>query len=379
MRKNPERIEELILQFDLARIFFAEEEEEEEAPSIVTSLKDITDLKRTEMIQHVLYQIASAVHTTKNISELSEVIQQKLGAILDTKNFFIALYNKKDNTLSLPYYKDEKDHFETFPAGKTCTAYVIRNDRPILATRKKINELVKAGEVEIIGTLAKVWLGVPLKLGKEVTGAVVVQSYTDENAYSEKDLEILEFVANQIGLFIEHKRAEEELRKSEGKYRALIETTDTGYLIIGETGEVIDANPEYVRLAGHQRLEEILDRSVMEWTAAHDLERNAQEVKKCVEQGFIRNLEIDYVDKDGKITPIEINAKVVEIEEGIRIISLCRDITERKQAEEQLQERLQELEIYYKATIGREGRIIELKQQVNELLVQLGKEKKYDV
>ena len=253
MNKDQERIEELILQFNLARIYFAEEEEEEEA-SIVTSLRDITDLKRTEMIQQVLYQISSAVHTTKNINEISEVIQQELGAILDTKNFFIALYNKKDDTISLPYIKDEMDHFETFPAGKTCTAYVIRNDRSILATRKKIDELVKTGEIEIIGTLAKVWLGVPLKVGKEVTGAVVVQSYTDENAYGEKELEIIKYVSEQVGLFIE-----------------------------------------------------------------------------------------------------------------------------RKQAEEELQERLKELEIYYNATIGREGRIIELKQRVNELLVQLGKEKKYDV
>ena len=58
---------------------------------------------------------------------------------------------------------------------------------------------------------------------------------------------------------------------------------------------------------------------------------------------------------------------------------LQEEIAERNQAEEDLQKRLQELEIYYKATIGREGRIIELKQQVNKLLVQLGKEKKYDV
>ncbi|MDO9565428.1 MAG: hypothetical protein Q7J15_01595 [Candidatus Desulfaltia sp.] len=50
-----------------------------------------------------------------------------------------------------------------------------------------------------------------------------------------------------------------------------------------------------------------------------------------------------------------------------------------KRAEEDLKNRLKELEIFYDATIGREGRIIELKQKVNELLAQLGKEKKYEV
>ncbi len=60
-------------------------------------------------------------------------------------------------------------------------------------------------------------------------------------------------------------------------------------------------------------------------------------------------------------------------------VLLMNDITKRKQAEEELKNKLNELKIYYDATIGREARIIELKQKVNELLQQLGKEKKYGV
>ncbi len=71
-------------------------------------------------------------------------------------------------------------------------------------------------------------------------------------------------------------------------------------------------------------------------TAPHDLERNAIEVKKCAEQGYVRNLEIDYINRSEQITPIEINATVVGSGESVRILSLCRDITERKQAEEAL-------------------------------------------
>jgi HAMP domain-containing protein len=58
---------------------------------------------------------------------------------------------------------------------------------------------------------------------------------------------------------------------------------------------------------------------------------------------------------------------------------LTKEITERRRAEEELQKRLGELEIYYRATIGRERRIIELKHQVNELLERLGEKKKYKV
>ncbi len=134
-------------------------------------------------------------------------------------------------------------------------------------------------------------------------------------------------------------RTEEALRESEQKYRALVETTNTGYLIVDLQGKVLDANAEYARLSGHCSVEEVLGRSVIEWTAPHDRERNAEEVKKCSQKGFVRGLEIDYVDKNGKITPIEISATVIQTEAGPRILSLCRDITERKQAEMDLEQK----------------------------------------
>ena len=123
------------------------------------------------------------------------------------------------------------------------------------------------------------------------------------------------------------------LRKSEDKYRTLIETTDTGYVIIDQDGLVRDANSEYVRLTGHHDLSEIVGRSVMEWTAESEKEKNAEAVKACFEKGYIRNLEIDYVDAKGNITPIEINATCIEIEGKTHTITICRDITDRKQAE----------------------------------------------
>ena len=132
----------------------------------------------------------------------------------------------------------------------------------------------------------------------------------------------------------ESKRAEVALKESEEKYKDLVETTETGYLIVDAQGKVVDANAEYVRLTGHNNLEDILGRTVLDWTANYDLERNAEEVRKCAETGIVRDLEIDYVSPDGKkITPIEINATVIDTRQGPMILTLCRDITERKRAE----------------------------------------------
>jgi PAS domain S-box-containing protein len=143
----------------------------------------------------------------------------------------------------------------------------------------------------------------------------------------------------------ERKKAESErevaldaLRKSEDKYRTLIETTDTGYVIIDQDGLVRDANSEYVRLTGHHDLNEITGRNVLEWTAESEKEKNAEAVKACFDKGYIRNLEIDYVDAKGNVTPIEINATCMKIEGKTYTITICRDITRRKQMEAALRE-----------------------------------------
>ena len=141
----------------------------------------------------------------------------------------------------------------------------------------------------------------------------------------------------------ERKQAQEALAASEEKYRQLVETTGTGYLILDGQGRIIDANAEYVRISGHRTLEEILGRTVVEWTAPYDVDRNAKEVEKCYQKGFVRQLEIDYVHPDGKIIPIDINATCLDTEDGRRIVCLCRDITERKQAQEALERERQSL------------------------------------
>ncbi len=132
------------------------------------------------------------------------------------------------------------------------------------------------------------------------------------------------------------KRAEEALLESEEKYRTLVETTGTGFVIIDDQGRVLDANREYVDLSGHLSLDEIAGRNVIEWTAAYERDKNAEAIRQCVRDGYIRNLEIDYVNKSGTITPIEINSTVLRSIEGVQILTLCRNISERKLAEKKL-------------------------------------------
>jgi PAS domain S-box-containing protein len=136
----------------------------------------------------------------------------------------------------------------------------------------------------------------------------------------------------------EKKLAEKTLQNSEMQYRSLVETTGTGYVIVDNNGRVITANQEYVRLTGRSTLAEIEGRAVTDWTAPYDLERNAREIEKCFRRGQVRDLEIDYQRPDRTIQPIEVNASVIQSNSGKIILTLCRDITQRKEAEQKVEE-----------------------------------------
>lgn len=146
-----------------------------------------------------------------------------------------------------------------------------------------------------------------------------------------------ELIVGLIGIahdVTNQRRMEQELQTSQTLYRTLIETTDTGFVILDKDGLVVDANDEYLRMTGYERLEELIGRRVTEWTAPHDLERNAEEVEECLRLGMTRNLRIDYLDTQGHIVPIDVNATYVYVDGQPRVLALCRDISARLRVEE---------------------------------------------
>jgi len=134
------------------------------------------------------------------------------------------------------------------------------------------------------------------------------------------------------------RRDEEALRTSEERYRSLVNITDTGYLVLDNRGLVIDANDVYLRLTGRDSVADLIGHPVTDWTAPHDLDRNAREVEKCMKTGHVRGLEIDYLKPDGTIQPVEINATVFHAGSGDIVLTLCRDIADRKRTNESLQQ-----------------------------------------
>ncbi len=190
------------------------EEEKELLETIAQQLSAFIEQQHNEKLRDVIYKISEASNTTDNLPELIDLIHKQLTHLIDTSNFYVALYNEQNDYFSVPYSIDQEVDIPSFPAGKSLTKYVIQKQSSLLVTSNILDKLESNGEVISVGKPSKVWLGVPLILKDKAIGVISVQNYQDENAYDQKDLEILEFVSHQISISVQRKMVEDDLKKA---------------------------------------------------------------------------------------------------------------------------------------------------------------------
>ncbi len=97
----------------------------------------------------------------------------------------------------------------------------------------------------------------------------------------------------------EWKRTKEMLQQTEKRYVRLVKNTDTGFVRLDASGCVIDANEPYARMAGAQSVEQVVGRSVLEWTAPEFLTESTAAIARCIAKGSVVDFETVYLRADG--------------------------------------------------------------------------------
>jgi PAS domain S-box-containing protein len=300
---------------------------------------DITEKKRVETIQKVILNISNSVNSTNEINDFFKVIQKELGKIIETKNFFLALYNEENDSLYLPFYQDENEYPVEFPLKGSLTSEVIKSGKTLLLNYDEAYEIIKKNNIIIKGKYPKSWLGVPLKIKEKVTGAIVIQSYNEEFGYTEKDKEVLAFISHQISISIELKKRETQLIKAkekaeEGaeKYKNLVEKGKIAIVVDDNSGNLIYFNNQFLNLFGYSA-EELKEKTHKNFVHPDDVKYVAEHHKKRM-LGEISNSRYEFkgIKKDGTTIFIEIDVVEIIIDEGniTGSLSYMWDITERK-------------------------------------------------
>jgi PAS domain S-box-containing protein len=143
---------------------------------------------------------------------------------------------------------------------------------------------------------------------------------------------------------IERERVEQALRESEEKLRIMYESVNEGITVTDLDGEIVQVNEAVLKLQGCDTKEEIIGLSAFDFISENDRSRAREDQKRTLENGYIRGIEYTFLTKGGKEFYGEMSAAVLKDASGnpFGFISVTRDATKRKQAQDTLQKLYQQ-------------------------------------
>ncbi|MBD2461820.1 PAS domain S-box protein [Oscillatoria sp. FACHB-1407] len=169
-------------------------------------------------------------------------------------------------------------------------------------------------------------------------GLLIVHQCDRPRDWSEFELELLQQLADQVAIALAQSQLLESLRESEERFYGAFEHTAVGMAIMGLEGQWLQVNPALCRIVGYSETE-LLAMTSQSITYPDDLELNQQHIQQVL-AGKIRfyHLEKRYFHKDGHLVWIALSVSLVRDAQGqpLYFVSLIQDITERKQAEEEI-------------------------------------------
>jgi len=135
----------------------------------------------------------------------------------------------------------------------------------------------------------------------------------------------------------ERKRAEEALQKSREALQKTFESVTDGISVIDLNGVIIETNQRTVEIHGFSSKDELLGKSALELIAPRDREKIVKNMWQAIKQGTIRDVEYNLLRADGSEFPGELSTSVLNDASGnvVGHVTIARDVTQRKQAEEE--------------------------------------------
>jgi PAS domain S-box-containing protein len=180
-------------------------------------------------------------------------------------------------------------------------------------------------------------LCLPLVKQARLTGLLYLENTLTSHAFPPNRIAILDLLAAQAAISLENIRLYSDLQEREAKVRRLIDSNIIGICVFDFEGRVTEANEAFLHMVGYSR-DDLISGGVRwtsltpdEWRDAS--ERAGAELRAA---GSFRPFEKEYLRKDGTRVPILLGA--ASFGQGDQGVAFVLDLTERKEAEENLRE-----------------------------------------
>jgi two-component system, sensor histidine kinase and response regulator len=178
----------------------------------------------------------------------------------------------------------------------------------------------------------------------------------------------------------DQKRMEKTLEESEKKFKLLYEKAPVPYHTLSPTGLITDVNENWCQTLGYIK-EEVLGKSIFDFISEGERMKARESFAQKIVNGkpYAGGHEREYQTKAGEKRLFVIHDFFLFDNDGrvVSVYTTMEDITKNKIAEQTLKEKINELERYKIITVNREMKMMELKNEINELCTQLHEKPRY--
>lgn len=317
-------------------------------------LRNITKEEWENSLQRTYNNIAKIVTETITPEETYEKIRIELGKIINTEVFIIS-YLVNDETISFPYYFEGKKGViekKERKKGEGINEYFLTQKKPKLLQRNELDEIIGKGKYKLLGKKCLSFIGVPLKIKNKTVGVLSVQSYSNENEFKNKDVEVLEFISGLLALTVQRKQDENIIYNQSAKLRSIIENSTHLFWTYNKEKGVTTSNKnfnDYIKKAYNKDAIKNNKKEKVRYSdeSQHDFwDKKYSKTFKGESQYFISTKE------DGKGNKIikEVFLNPIYDEKGkiVEVSGIGHDITEKTLSEQKLKESLSEKEVLLK-------------------------------
>ncbi len=136
-----------------------------------------------------------------DVAKLYKVIHEQIVHVMGDVNLIIATYEQETNTIEIPYAYEESQvlSIPPFELGDGLTSILIKTRKPLLLVEDTEKKALELG-AKVVGAPARSWLGVPLLLGGEPIGAIIVQDLKQEHRFDEEDQKVLTSLSSAVAV-----------------------------------------------------------------------------------------------------------------------------------------------------------------------------------
>ena len=175
-----------------------------------------------------LSAISQAISTETELENLYGILHRQMTQAIGDVNFLVALYDVQTELVEIPYMTENNQvvSIPAFNLGQGLTSIVIRTQQPLMIVEDTVNRAKSLGAFITGDHPALSWLGVPMQIGGEVVGAIVIQDTENEYRFDEDDLRLLTTLAGQVAPIVRNARLLTEAQDNAERDRELYEITD---------------------------------------------------------------------------------------------------------------------------------------------------------